>query len=211
MSKRSNIENQRFGHLVALCPTRSNKRGQMYWLCKCDCGNEKEILSTHLLSGKIKSCGCAKNTVDGLSIKYPRLYSIYYGMIKRCYDINNEAYKNYGGRGIRVCNEWVREPNNFIKWALQFGDMELNKDKLTLDRIDTNDDYKPSNCRWVNMESQANNRRNNITILFYGNEITISNLSKLTKISYSKLLNAYHNGSIYKVLKEYCEVVENVD
>ena len=130
MSKRSNIENQRFGHLVALCPTRSNKRGQMYWLCKCDCGNEKEILSTHLLSGKIKSCGCAKNTVDGLSIKYPRLYSIYYGMIKRCYDINNEAYKNYGGRGIRVCNEWVREPNNFIKWAFKIVSVDIGIEAL---------------------------------------------------------------------------------
>lgn len=93
-----------------------------------------------------------------------RLYSIYQGMTRRCYYPDNQNYKYYGGKGIVICNEWKTDFSSFKKWALENG----YQDNLTIDRINTNGNYEPSNCRWVSMKEQCNNRTSNHLITYKG-------------------------------------------
>src|SRR5690625_5072259 len=150
------ITNKRFGRLVAL--KRVRKKGQRTrWLCKCDCGNEKEILLDTLTSGRGKSCGCLRKEITSERFKKydenknHRLYDIWVNMRNRCNNPNNNSYKNYGGRGIGICKEWD-EFSDFEKWSLENG-----YDKhLTIDRKDNDAGYFPDNCRWVDKKVQAN-------------------------------------------------------
>lgn len=106
--------------------------------------------------------------IHGLS--HTRIDNIYKSMISRCYNKNNSRYDRYGGRGIRVCNEWREDKTKFFDWAFSNG----YKDSLTLDRIDTNDDYKPNNCRWCDYFTQENNKTTTIKLTVNGETHTIS-------------------------------------
>lgn len=136
--------------LGMIYPNQNSKRKRRYGLFKCFCGNEFKATSQHIKSGHTKSCGC-------LNIKHNftnhKLYNTWYLMIYRCTNPKSKNYKNYGDRGITVCERW----NNFISF-LQ--DMENSyKDNLTLDRIDVNGNYEPLNCRWANKTTQNRNTR----------------------------------------------------
>lgn len=134
------------------------------FICKCNCGNIKEIVSKNVIDGHVKSCGCYSNEVRGLnarrhgdsqkSSKYFRIYKIYRGMINRCYNEKSDRYYRYGKRGIIICKEWLDDYVNFRTWALKNG----YSDELSIDRIDNNGNYEPSNCRWTTNEVQANNK-----------------------------------------------------
>lgn len=131
-----------------------NNRKQRMCLCLCDCGTIKEIPVARFFDGGTVSCGCHKATVSkthGLS-KTPVWYC-YNNMISRCTRESNAYYENYGGRGITVCDRWLESFENFLE------DMGIPEDGLTLDRIDPDGNYDPSNCRWVNMSVQGFNRR----------------------------------------------------
>lgn len=162
----------RFGRLTVTHRNGSLKNGAAVWHCVCDCGGEKDISASHLTGGFIQSCGCLKrdagretcikrNTTHGDAKhgKYQRLYRVWRGMRDRCLNPGCHAYPDYGGRGIQICLEWS-DYQTFKKWAIAAGyDPAALYGQCTLDRIDCNKGYSPDNCRWVDMKTQAHNRR----------------------------------------------------
>lgn len=121
-----------------------------------------------------------------------RLKNIYYCMLTRCYNKNHRSYRNYGARGIKICDEWLGACGkiDFYKWAISHG----YKDGLTIDRIDVNGNYEPSNCRWLNYTEQNNNKRVTIKILYNDKIVTLKELSKITGIEYHTLYKRYRKG-----------------
>lgn len=161
MSAFKDLTGQRFGRLVALYPTEKRSKGNgVIWLCHCDCGNLKEIVSNSLLSGVTKSCGCLqKERVieahfkhgDSIYKKQVRFYNIWLMMNQRCLNPNATGYKWYGGRGISICNEWKNSYRVFRDWAMANG----YADNLTIDRIDNEGNYNPDNCQWITQSENS--------------------------------------------------------
>lgn len=125
--------------------------------CLCDCGNQCVVSSQHLGKDTF-SCGCL---VNGREYKYS-LYNVYKDMKRRCYNPNRANYKYYGGKGIRVCDEWLKSFKNFKEWAIKNGykyESTLSREnRLSLDRIDPNKNYEPSNCRWITFKENRKRR-----------------------------------------------------
>lgn len=152
-----------FDHKEQIFTKNNIKNGYKYfYLCLCECGNKIIVSRHHLLFKHTKSCGCITKTHN---LSNSRLYKIYNGMKHRCYNPKNYKYKNYGGRGITICQEWQEDFINFYTWAIN----NNYADNLSIDRINANGNYEPDNCRWVNMKTQQNNRTNN-HLLTFGNE-----------------------------------------
>lgn len=158
----NNLAGQKFGRLTVI--KRVSPIGQkVRWLCRCDCGNLKDIAAFELTSGNTKSCGClqaeARHWRRNPNGRGTRLYGVWKSMRQRCRDKNHHSYPLYGGRGITVCAEW-EEYQTFHDWAFANGyNPEAPRGKCTLDRIDSNGNYEPSNCRWVDSYVQNRNRR----------------------------------------------------
>lgn len=174
------LTDQRFGHLVAI-RRNGSKRNRALWECRCDCGNTTYVTSGDLRQNNTKSCGCQKNkgrlSHGDAKGPYNRLYGIWAAMKARCTNPNNTSFPNYGARGVTVCEEW-KEYIPFKKWALKNGYAE----NLTIDRIDVNGSYSPSNCRWVTYKTQSNNTRRNRFLTANGKTQTVSEWSKETGI-----------------------------
>lgn len=181
--KKIDLTGKKFGRLTVLAESGRNKNNHIIWLCKCDCGNEKNVLGDSLRRGHTLSCGClALEKLSKRSYKHgysnERLYRIWAGIKTRTTNKNRREYPNYGGRGIRMCSEWFSDYLVFRKWALENG----YGDSLSIDRIDVNGNYEPSNCRWANDNVQMNNQRSNHLITCNGKTQNIAQWSKETGI-----------------------------
>ena len=196
--------NKRFGKIVCVKPLRVNNHKEVVWLCKCDCGNFCEKSSGAFKNiSKIASCGCMKGKkphMTNLELKnYKPIHECYVNMKTRCYNPNYELYSRYGGRGIKVCDEWKDNFKEFYNWTINGW-----KKGLTLDRINNDDDYKPDNCRWVDRIEQANNRHTNYLIKYKGRIKTMAQWSRILKIDYSFIqIRMYKNKTMEEVVKEW--------
>lgn len=211
MRRNSDLSGQRFGRLTVLYKTDKTKYGKALWHCKCDCGNFKDTISTSLKNGDVKSCGCLQKEVrkenalhlDKVRLKHGmsdnRLYRIYNDMVSRCYRKSINGYENYGGRGIRVCDEWLGEDGfkNFMSWSFANGYNE----ELTIDRLDSNGHYEPNNCKWSTRKEQANNTRATIFLEYGREKHSLTEWSEITGIRKGTLYTRMRKGwSVGKIL-----------
>ena len=158
----------KFGKLTVIEYAGSNSEGKSLFRCLCDCGNETTVLGKLLRNGTTKSCGCLigdvlrkRNKRHGCAQRgsTERLYKVWLTIRNRLYNPKSNVYQHYGGRGIRMCDEW-NDYQKFREWAYENGyDPNAARGKCTIDRIDPDGDYTPDNCRWVDMYVQSKNKR----------------------------------------------------
>lgn len=207
MAKLLDLTGQKFGRLTVIERKENSKNGTARWLCKCECGNYVVVLSSMLKSGRTKSCGCyMRETISNIRKKHgmadTRLYKVWRTMKERCFCKTYRDYKHYGGRGITVCDSWKNDFKSFYDWAIANGyDENAKRGQYTIDRIDVNGNYEPSNCRLVSMKEQANNIRTNHRITYKGKTQTLSQWADEVGISSHTLSNRLNIGwSIEKTL-----------
>jgi len=177
---------------------RAEGRGKsVYWLCRCDCGTEKEMAASSLKSGTV-SCGCHRRKVSSglcgkLNLSHgksrTKLYRVWVCMRDRCNNPNANAYPGYGGRGITICEEWEDFPA-FESWALSSG----YAPGLSIDRKDNDKGYAPDNCRWATQREQSNNRRSNRHLSLNGKTMTVSEWSRELGINRSTIHSRLRAG-----------------
>lgn len=196
--KYNDLSNKKFGRLTVIDVNR-NEKGKMYWNCICDCGNKTVVMYQSLKDGDTQSCGCLQKekstevlkkvlekriekgefTFTG-DINNRRILKIWIKMNSRCYKEYDKQYFRYGGRGISIHPDWQKSNKygfiNFANWSFENG----YDDKLTIDRTDNNGNYEPSNCRWVDMKTQSNNRRSNRAVVLIDDD--------------NKVIKRFHNG-----------------
>jgi len=200
------LRDERFGRLTVLkaAPSRQEPSGRWvrYWLCRCDCGSNIEVRAKFLLNGNTQSCGClhreraveagAASRTHGQS-NSPTWRS-WHNMRTRCNNINVPDYPRYGGRGITICPRWDTF-ENFL------ADMGERPDGMTLDRLDSNGNYEPTNCRWATQSEQGNNRSTNLPLSFDGRTQTMSQWARELGLPVPTLQNRLARGwSLEKAL-----------
>lgn len=206
-SRFEDLTGQKFNRLTVIrfLKPEERKTRLYHWLCQCDCGNYVHASANKLKTGLQKSCGCLKEEMKSfigtVNKKYKntnkRLYSVYHGMIDRCYNPKHSHYRTYGGRGITVCDEWLGEfgYDAFAEWAFPSGyDENAEHGECTLDRIDVNKGYSPDNCRWISNAEQQHNRTNTHKITYNGETLSMKQWSEKLNISYSKITYHIHAG-----------------
>jgi hypothetical protein len=188
MSKLIDLTGKQYGRLTVLSKAESGD-GRTRWNCKCDCGNELIVHGLNLKKGRTKSCGCLNKELTSRrftshSMSRTRICKIWYGIIKRCENPKNAAYKFYGGRGISICKEWRDDFMSFYRWSVENG----YSDSLSIDRINVNGNYEPGNCRWAVPKEQQNNTTRNHYVTYLGKTKSIAEWADEYSISYSALL-----------------------
>lgn len=184
-----------YGKLLVLERSGSDKHRNALWKCVCACGNVVVISGRSLRTGHTRSCGCstgefisdAKSTTKKISLQYPRIYSIWCHMRRRCNDPKDKRYQRYGGRGITICDEW-NDFAVFLIWALENG----YSDELEIDRINNDGNYEPENCRWTTDIVQARNKGNCIYQQIDGKTMTLSEIAEQYHMNKSTIYHRYH-------------------
>ncbi len=168
------------------------------WLCECKCGALVEVAGSNLVSGHTtacKQCGlkktAAKRTIRVRGTE--KLYQVWNTMRNRCSNPNTKSYSDYGARGVKVCHEWGNS-KAFIQWALDHG----YKPGLEIDRIDTNGDYCPENCRWIPRIVNANNKRSNVIIEYNGETHTAAEWARILNVNYKNLMRNLSKGDSFE-------------
>ena len=175
------LTGRKFGRLTVIEFSGVTNDRRTKWKCICDCGNEKVIIGKNLKNGNTKSCGCLhkeKFNHKTHGKRNTRLYSIWRNMLNRCECKSHTEYFRYGGRGIKLCDEW-KDFNNFYNWAITNG----YTDKLSIERKDVNGNYEPSNCRWATAREQSRNTRRNRILEYNGKKQCIADWEEETGIS----------------------------
>lgn len=168
MKLRINLTGKKFGRLLVDEEHGRTKNKQVLWKCVCDCGGIVYLTTACLNSGNTKSCGCLHKEIVAKTFRKHYLkgtpeYTSWQLMKDRCCNVNNKTYQYYGGRGIKVCEQWLDSPEQFVK------DMGTKPDKTyTIDRIDCNGNYEPSNCKWASKSEQSRNRNDSKTLTIDG-------------------------------------------
>lgn len=181
-TRRKDISNHRFGRLIAKRVEYVDSNGHAYWLCVCDCGGQKTVRASHLHTGNVTSCGCAKGRKTH-GERHGRIYTIWANMKQRCNNRNARQYQDYGGRGITVCDEWDTSYEAFRDWAKENG----YRDDLTIDRINNDGPYTPENCRWATPRDQSNNTRRNRYLTHNGETHSVSEWARILGINQGTL------------------------
>lgn len=202
MGAKLDLRGQKFGRLTVL-EEAGRRNGAVLWKCQCDCGNITEVRTGHLRRGAIVSCGCYNReviTTHGRSKS--RLHHTWQCMVDRCTNPNSQEADGYINRGIKVCDEWLNSFEAFAEWAEANGFREdAKRGDNTLDRIDNNGNYEPSNCRWTDMKVQGRNRRNNVVIECDGESHCLSEWAEILGEPYAKLASRHRRGwSPYQIL-----------
>ena len=208
MGKFEDLTRKTFNRLTVIKRVEVDKK-EVYYLCKCTCGNEKIIRGKDLKYNKIKSCGCLnkektteRNTKH--SLRHTRIYRIWLLMKNRCLNSKYHLFKNYGGRGITICNEWKNDFMSFYNWSMNNGYEEY----LTIDRINVNGDYEPSNCRWATKLQQQRNTTRLRKITYKNETHCISEWAEILGLEYNTLYYRFRRNNYSEdVLKK---VIENV-
>lgn len=180
----TDLTGEKFGMLTVVSFDHK-KRTRTYWKCVCECGNTRVVGIDHLKNGDTTDCGCYRKHIPNVikhNMSGSRLYVIWSLMKRRCLNQNCKEYKDYGGRGIAICDEWL-DAKNFLQWALDNGYSE----ELTLERVDNNGNYCPENCIWANKETQMNNRRNNRYITYNGETKTMTQWARDNGYTYAQI------------------------
>lgn len=173
-------EGDKYNKLTAIKFSHRDKNGCQYWFFKCDCGKEKIFSVNNIKTGHIKSCNCLSGKDFEHEMYGTRTYKSWQAMKNRCLNKNCIEYNNWGGRGITVCNEWLKF-KNFYR------DMGNRPEDKSIDRINNNGNYCKNNCKWSTQKEQTNNKRNNCFLLYMGKTKTISQWSVFLNIKYTTI------------------------
>ncbi len=201
MNRVHDLTGQKFGRLTVIGIDDSRESRKTFWVCQCECGGITSTRSDRLVSGRVLSCGCYKSEQDAIRVSKnhkhkqsgTRLYGIWQKIKARCYNQHDARYDRYGGRGIVVCDEWRNDFESFYHWAIENGYSE----SLTIDRIDNNGNYEPTNCRWATAKEQAKNRESNINITIGKSTRTLSEWCDIFGLDYGTINARYNrNGFI---------------
>lgn len=190
---------KKFGQLTILEELPERKRREKVYKCQCECGAITYVIGSSLRNGNTKSCGCLSKlnhhrTHDKTNT---RLYRIYNNMKERCYNKQYQQYKDWGARGITICDEWLNDFMLFYDWAISNG----YNDNLSIDRVDNSKGYSPDNCRWVTSKEQNRNKRSNIYLTYNGQTKLMVKWAEELAVPYGRLQNRYYrNWSAKEIL-----------
>lgn len=181
------ITNNKFGRWTVIKHIGS-KYSEQIWLCRCDCGTEREVIGGTLKTGRSKSCGCYSADVTRThGMEGTPTYNSWAHMLTRCRNEKHKQYPQYGGRGIKVCERWLSFENFYA-------DMGKKPEGMSINRIDNDGHYSPENCRWASQKTQVRNRRNSPTYEWNGEKKSLAELAEMHGLKWRRVYERIRNG-----------------